>query len=443
MQQDSNVGYNISAMKESCFLDLGGNDMSEKRRDNKGRILRQGESQRKDGKYEYKYRDLNGERRSIYSWRLVENDKIPAGKKKTRSLRELEKEIQKSLLDGTQYKTDVTFNDLFELYMMLKSGLRPQTIAQKEILYKKHLEKPFGNVKIENIKYSTMSSFFSKMLSDGYAISFIQNVYVIANGCCKIALRDGLIQYNPCTSIISELKTKSNRPQPRNPLTVDEQNTFLGFAKQHKKYWRYYPLFVFLLGTGCRIGEALAVTWEDCDFENETISISKSVSFFTFRGESKFRIGKPKTQQGIREIPMIPSVKRALILERKNQFKRGKRSTATIDGYSNFVFISNVGNPYVSKDINKICRDIVNEYNEIELQKATNDNRIPVLLPRITPHIFRHTYCTTLCEKQIDVKVIQSVMGHVDIQTTLNVYTKVTDNMKQTSFDKIRQIQIG
>ena len=95
--------------------------MSEKRRDRKGRLLKRGEQQNRDGRYEYRYYDIQGIRRSVYSWRLVETDSIPQGKRYKPPLRELEHQIQRDLKDGIQTHTAkrMTLNDLFDHYMEL------------------------------------------------------------------------------------------------------------------------------------------------------------------------------------------------------------------------------------------------------------------------------------------------------------------------------------
>lgn len=104
--------------------------MSEKRRDNKGRILRQGELQRSDGKYEYRYFDAKGERRSVYSWKLVSTDKIPKGKRECRALRDIERDIRRDIEDGINsheaYRTSLNrfFDDYIEIKYELKSSTR-------------------------------------------------------------------------------------------------------------------------------------------------------------------------------------------------------------------------------------------------------------------------------------------------------------------------------
>ena len=100
--------------------------MAEKRRDSKGRVLWAGESQRPDGKYEFKYADNNGERHSVYSWKLVATDRVPEGKQVTESLREMEKQIKKDLEDNLLvYETrKMTLNSFWDEYIALKHELK-------------------------------------------------------------------------------------------------------------------------------------------------------------------------------------------------------------------------------------------------------------------------------------------------------------------------------
>lgn len=127
--------------------------MNDKRRDNKGRILRQGELQRNDGKYEYRYEDLNGERRSVYSWKLVETDKIPNGKRKCVALRDMEKAIQRDLDDGinTFAANRMTLNRLFDEYIESKYELKPSTRTNYKYMYNKYVREDIGTRNISSI----------------------------------------------------------------------------------------------------------------------------------------------------------------------------------------------------------------------------------------------------------------------------------------------------
>ena len=104
----------------------------------------------------------------------------------------------------------------------------------------------------------------------------------------------------------------------------------------------------------------------------------------------------------------------------------GSHGTATIDGYTDFVFHTSKGMPYSIASINQIIARIVKRYNQQETETAGKENRDPELLPVFSPHILRHTFCTRFCENETNVKVIQEIMGHRDISTTMDIYSHVT-----------------
>ena len=129
--------------------------MSEKRRDKKGRILRSGESQRSDGRYMYRYMDVSGKRQTVYSWKLVESDVTPRGKRVEQSLREKEEEIKKRnnvLYDGSR----MTLNELFEQYINLKykiKGIKAKTIYNYTVIWNKNMkDRPYANMQIGSLQ---------------------------------------------------------------------------------------------------------------------------------------------------------------------------------------------------------------------------------------------------------------------------------------------------
>ena len=102
-----------------------------------GRNLREGERQKKDGRYEYRYRDIYGVMRSVYSWRLTKADPQPSGKRPCQTLRDLEAEIKKDLIDGidTYSAKTVTLNERFELYMENKLNIKESTATNYRYMY--------------------------------------------------------------------------------------------------------------------------------------------------------------------------------------------------------------------------------------------------------------------------------------------------------------------
>lgn len=119
--------------------------MSEKRRDNRNRILREGEYQRKDGRYRFRYLDKDGKEQNVYSWRLDKNDPMPKGKKREPSLREKEKQIEADLFDHIVTNGGkLTVLELVEKYVSLKTGVRHNTVAGYKTVINILKKEPFG-----------------------------------------------------------------------------------------------------------------------------------------------------------------------------------------------------------------------------------------------------------------------------------------------------------
>ena len=120
---------------------------------------------------------------------------------------------------------------------------------------------------------------------------------------------------------------------------------------------------------------------------------------------------------------MIPSVMQALLQLKET----GVKNTISVDGKSNFVFVSYNGTPIFRSSFDQALRRMRKEYN----QKANKEGS--PLLPNISSHILRHTFCTRYCEVESNIKVIQEIMGHARISTTLDIYTDVTEKQKKDS----------
>lgn len=193
-----------------------------------------------------------------------------------------------------------------------------------------------------------------------------------------------------------------------------------------------------MLGTGCRIGEVLGLRWQDVDFKNRTISINHNLVYRVQEdGTCTNHVNSPKTKAGIRIIPMIDEVFDAFLEEYQYQKVIGF-CTDEIDGYSGFVFCTGDGKVYLPNAINRTIRSICADYNKEEESKAKEENRDPVLLPKFSCHILRHTFCTRFCENETNLKVIQEIMGHADISTTMDVYAEATQEKKKESMASLQ-----
>ena len=414
----------------------------EKRKDNKGRILRDGEYQKSDGRYEFRYSNHRGELKSVYSWRLVETDKTPAGKRTTDSLREMEKAIRRDLEDGIVVGKEITLNNVWDSYIVQKVEAKKSTVAKYKYIYNRHIRNTIGCMSIATIKYSTIKTFFNDLMCDkGFKPSSVKMVYAMLHPVFKLAVRDGYIRINPTDDVIADLKKSHDWEIPkRHSLTIPQQTAFIDCVAKHKTYKRWLPLFTVLLGTGCRIGEMLGLRWEDIDWENNVISINHNLVRYTpDNGGPEYHITTPKTKNGIREIPMLTDVRQALICEQQRQTQIGFCQTE-IDGYSGFIWQSNHGQLCHPCVVDQMIQRIIHDYNKEETETAKRENREVQLLPHFSAHNLRHTFCTRLCENESDLKIIQEVMGHADIATTMNVYNESNTSRKKASFAKLEGV---
>lgn len=405
------------------------------RRDNKGRILKDGEYQKSYGRYEYRYTDLNGEKHSVYSWRLTASDKTPVGKKVEPPLRELEKAIRKDLDDciNTHTATKLTLSTLFERNMKSRV-LKQSTKTNYTYMYNKYVRNEIGNQKVSLIRYTDIKAFYRSLIDKGFKLNSLEVINTILHPIFQDAVRNGYIRTNPTDGIMAEIKKRNDFDSPkRHSLTEEQQSSFIDFIKDSKTYRHWLPLFTVFLGTGCRVGEIIGLRWDDVDFAENLISINHSLIYrLQDDGTCEFHITTPKTKKGIREIPMFKEVKEALYELKLNQKQKGA-CKSVIDGYSNFIFSNRFGLALSPHAINRAIERIVKAYNKVEMERSEKEKRTPVLLPHFSAHHLRHTFCTRFCEHETNLKVIQEIMGHADIETTMNVYNEATLKAKRKS----------
>lgn len=416
--------------------------MSEKRRDRKGRILRRGELQRNDGKYEYRYYDEKGVRRSIYSWKLIETDTVPQGKRCKQSLRELERQIQRDLEDGIQTHAarQMTLNDMFDYYMALKCELKSSTRVNYQYMYDRYVRETLGDKSITSFRYSDIRTFYNSLLREhSFRPSTMETIHSLLHPVFTLAIRDNLIRTNPSDGVLTDIKKGNQWERPKkHALTEAQQAVFMQFVANSARYRQWGPLFTVMLGTGCRVGEIIGLRWEDCDFAEETISINHSLLYRQKEpgGACEFLVSTPKTEAGIRVIPMATEVKRALEQEREFQTEVCP-ANIMIDGYSNFIFTSQTGGILSPHTVNRAIERIRTAYNNQETELANQEQREPQLLPHFSAHTLRHTFCARFCEHETNLKVIQEIMGHASITTTMDVYNHVTLEQKIASFKRL------
>lgn len=410
------------------------------KKDSKGRNLYAGESQLSDGRYRYRYTDKNGKRHSVYSWKLTASDKVPQGKKNGLSLRQKEKEIKKDIENGidTVLSANMTLNDMFDKYIDMKTNLKESTKINYIYLYNLHVKNNIGQRKIKSLKYSDIKTFYNDLVDHGLNVSSVSLIHGILHPTFSLAVKDGIINSNPSDDIIGEMKKSCPKREPRHALTIQEQRLFFEFMGRFEKYSYLSPLFTFFLGTGCRIGEVIGLTWDDIDFQERTISINHNTKYISDgHGSMKWVITSPKTDAGKRTIPLLDEVYKALIDLKKVYLQYGIRCNCEIDGYSDFVFLNSVGNIFLPVSINTAIKKIYKKANKWENERAKAENRQPIEIRHFSAHNLRHTFCTRLCEVENNVKLIMDIMGHSDITTTMNIYNEIQETKRKESFTEL------
>ena len=381
--------------------------MSEKRRDNRNRILRNGESQRSDGRYMFKYKDHYGQTKYVYSWRLDRNDKTPAGKQKELSLREKERQIEADLFDQiVPQGGGMTVLELVQKYISLKTGIRHNTEANYNFVINILKKEEFGNRRIDKVKLSDAKGWLIKLQKDGRGYSSIKTVRGVVRPAFQMAADDDLIRKNPFDFQLATVVV--NDSVTREAITRKQQRAFLEFVKNDTHFCQYYEGIYILFHTGMRISEFVGLTVSDIDFTNRKINVDHQLQ----RTRSmKYVIEKTKTTGGVRQIPMTDDVYQCFKTILAN--RKAPKIEPMIDGYTGFLYLDKNNNPLVALHWEKYFQHIREKYNSI----------YKVQLPKITPHVCRHTFCSNMAKSGMNPKTLQYIMGHSDIGVTLNTYT--------------------
>ena len=283
------------------------------------------------------------------------------------------------------------------------------------------------------IKKSDVKKFYNR-LADGkrMQVATIDNIHNVLHQVFQIAVDDNIIRINPTDNMLRELKmSRDYRSEKRKALTIKQQEIFLSYMKKNPKYQHWFPVFFIMLNTGMRVGELTGLRWVDVDLDGGMIKINHTLVYYKKAdGKCSYTINTTKTEAGDREIPMTEEVKSAFLAVKEFYDDIGMKCNASVDGYTDFIFLNRDGNLHNQSSLNNAIHRIRRDCNdEILLNRKTNKE--PVLLPYFTCHHLRHTFATRLCESGINIKVIQNVLGHVDISTTMNIYIDVTNDLKK------------
>lgn len=370
--------------------------MSEIRKDSKGRRLATGESQDKDGRYRYKYNDVFGKRKSVYSWRLTESDPYPKGKRKDISLREKEKEVEKALRNAVATNGgNMTVLELVQKYISQKRGVKHNTQANYNFVINVIKKEDFGARRIDTIKLSDAKTWLIKLQDDGRGYSSIHSIRGVVRPAFQMAVDDDLINKNPFEFQLATVVV--NDSVTREAITRKQQREFLRFIKEDKHFSKYYDGIYILFYTGLHVSEFVGLTINDIEFDKERIKVDHQLQRTR---NMEYEILTPKTEKGERYVPMQKDV--ADCFRRIIQNRKHPKIEPMIDGYSGFLFLDKNDMPMVALHWEKYFQHIREKYNSI----------YKVQMPCITPHVCRHTFCSNMAKSGMNPKTLQYIRGH-------------------------------
>ena len=382
--------------------------MSEKRKDKKGRIFRSGEGQRPNKTYFYRYHRSGDKKWSyVYAPTLEE-------------LRQKEEVIQRDLLDGIDYAGgEITVAELVDRYINLRRGLKENSMrAYGSAINRIHTD-PFGSRMIRSVRLSDGKGWFVSLHDKGLKQNTIGILQSVLRPAFEMAVDDDMIRKNPFKFKLSDVIP--NDAYVRSALTKAQQERYLQFIRDHGKD-NYYDDIVILLGTGLRASELYGLTKADIDFDRRCIHERRQLCR---TAEKPYFVTPPKTKSGIRNVPMTDAVYMALM--RVVKARTAPKVELPVDGHSGFLFLDKSGMPKVAMHLENYMRGL-----QARFEKAYGK---PV--PRITPHVLRHTFCTNVQQAGLDVKSLQYLMGHSNASVTLDVYTHSSFDSVERAFEQI------
>lgn len=392
-------------------------------------LLKTGESELPEKNlYKYRWTDANKVRHTIYAKTLDE-------------LRAEEDRINIDKLEGINAKgMNKTLNDMFAIWLDIKRGLKDNTLTNYKYMYNTYvLPSKLGHMKIANIKKTDIKTFYNN-LKDAYGIkiSTIENINNVIHQVLQIAVDDDYIRKNPTDNILREFKkAHPNDSERKRALTIKEEELFLEYLRKRPEYRHWYPIFCVMIKTGMRVGECTGLRWQDIDLEERTIDINHTLVYYSHeKGGCRFDVNSTKTVASTRVIPMPQEVYDAFVEEREYQKELGLESISNVDGYCDFIFINRFGECQHNGTLNKALVRIIRDCNDEVLAKNPDAT---VLLPHFSCHNLRHTYTTRMCEANINPKVIQHMLGHADITTTLNIYADCTEELQNEAIQKMKE----
>ena len=409
--------------------------MATGRQDTHRVALRPREYQRKQGGYEYRWREAVGKDehgKTLYKQHAVVAQTL-------QELRQMEDELKRTELAGIKPKQDITLNECVDRWFTLKRGLRDNTRQNYSYMYNKFVRRSMlGSTKIQELKKSDLISFYTKLTDKGaLSISTCEVLQNVIGPSLQLAVEDDIIRRNVSSNALKELKREMREEKARRKAIGQYKRESLTLAEQKRlveviKDTPWENIFMFALLTGLRVGELCGLTWECIDERLGVIHVKQNLVYFeNAKGKCGLSLHSTKTEAGTRDLPLNDDLK--MILKKQKEetdrfFHNNER--VSVDGISDFVFFNRFGVPFRQDTLNRAVKRIVTNANN------EADGEHVVLLPMFTMHKLRKTYATNMVRAGVSLATLASLLGHATVDITAVVYVDAQQDIAQDVDDK-------
>mgnify|MGYP004613816723 FL=1 len=312
-------------------------------------------------------------------------------------------------------KTKITFGKWFDTWLneYKKNRVKNSTLNEYQKYYNGCLKDRLGSKKLADIRGEHIQKLYNELIEEDYAISTIKIISTVINGCFRQAFKNGLIEKNPVE--LAELPRQTGKKKGRMAMTKDQQNLFMEYAKASY----LYNFFAVMLRTGMRSGEARGLKYIDIDKKDNVLHVQRTLKYIEGIG---YLEDTPKTKTSMRDIPLTTEI--LYILEQQKNY--WDFEIVRLDRY---LFCNENGDPLsrerVQGEINRIIKRI---------REAGYD------FPRITSHVFRHTFATRAIEAGMPPQVLKTILGHSSLAMTMDLYSHVLPDVKAEEMKKIANV---
>ena len=360
-------------------------------------------------------------------------------------LNRLRTKLTRAKDNGQRYKfrSELTvaewFDKWFDIYkapLVKESSIAPMKNRVKNTIL------PFiGKKKLSKLTNFDYQIAISELITENrIARGSIREASSRLEECFAAAVNNGFMASNPAYGAV--IPGEEKEVEERRFLSPEEIKLFLETAEGN---WWYEMLYT-MIHTGMRIGEISGLCWEDIDWKNKSIKVRKNLTTWYENGQKHEKLSTPKTVNSYRKIPFMGDLENVLLAQKEKVDRLKKELGPRYRGkgeLADLVFVTTMGSPCTRYNAEKAINKTVKAINDHEAVDAKMEGREPVIFERCYPHALRHTFASICFKAGMNPKVVQSLMGHANYSTTINIYTHIMGITFDEDVDKFNALAEG